>query len=217
MFKLEVEVIDSASPRSMGKEKQNTQQDGGREERCHRPHDDRTPIPRRDGREPAGQLRRAVRNRYRHAIEQASPRWREVDATRERAVNYDLYTRRSRYPDLHAKYCAAGRCDTRALNRAGRALRWGRPRSLPSPLSPLRACSSGHRLFLSPFPLSNFSRYTPGHCGNFKADRDPSPRHRSMWERSSARTLGNYSVSHNNLARHALRPGFHRKRLARVI
>ena len=59
-----------------------------------------------------------MRNRYRHAIEQASPRWREVDATvlRERAVNFDLYTRRSRYPDLHAKYCAAGRCDTRALH-----------------------------------------------------------------------------------------------------
>ena len=60
-----------------------------------------------------------MRNRYRHAIEQASPRWREVDATvlRERAVNFDLYTRRSRYPDLHAKYCAAGRCDTRALDK----------------------------------------------------------------------------------------------------
>ena len=60
-----------------------------------------------------------MRNRYRHAIEQASHRWREVDATvlRERAVNCDLYTRRSRYPDLHAKYCAAGRCDTRALDK----------------------------------------------------------------------------------------------------
>ena len=31
-------------------------------------------------------------------------------------MNCDLYTRRSRYPDLHAKYCAAGRCDTRALH-----------------------------------------------------------------------------------------------------
>ncbi len=42
----------------------------------------------------------------------------KVDATvlRERDVNFDLYTRRSRYPDLHAKYCAAGRCDTRALH-----------------------------------------------------------------------------------------------------
>ena len=71
-----------------------------------------------------------MRNRYRHAIEQASPRWREVDATvlRERAVNCDLYTRRSRYPDLHAKYCAAGRCDTRALDKHFRdhGLREGR-------------------------------------------------------------------------------------------
>ena len=41
-----------------------------------------------------------------------------IDATvlRERAVNFDLYTRRSRYPDLHAKFCATGRCDTHALH-----------------------------------------------------------------------------------------------------
>ena len=50
--------------------------------------------------------------------------------------------------------CArAAPCPPRTVNKAGRALRWGRPRSLPSPLYPLRVCSSGHRLFLSPFPL----------------------------------------------------------------
>ena len=55
----------------------------------------------------------------------------KVDATvlRERDVNFDLYTRRSRYPDLHAKYCAAGRCDTRALHdhfkNEGRTMYYG--------------------------------------------------------------------------------------------
>ena len=85
--------------------------------------------------------------------------------------------------------------------------------------SPCARALQGTASSSPPFPLSNFSLYTPEHCGNFKADRDPSPRHRSIWERSSANgeALGNYSVSHNNLARHALRPGFHRKRLARVI
>ena len=40
------------------------------------------------------------------------------------------------------------------VKRSGKLmLEWGRPRSPPSPLSPLRACSSGHRLFLSPFPF----------------------------------------------------------------
>ena len=43
-------------------------------------------------------------------------------------MNFDLYTRRSRYPDLHAKYCAAGRCDTRALHdhfkNEGHAKKW---------------------------------------------------------------------------------------------
>ena len=90
----------------MGEEEQDAQQDCGGEERCHRPDDDRT-------------LLRVRGLRINQPVEQASPRWREVDAKvlRERAVNCVLYTRRSRYPDLHAKYCAAGRCDTRALDK----------------------------------------------------------------------------------------------------
>ena len=43
-------------------------------------------------------LRRAARNRHRHAIEQAARRWREVDATiqDERAIKFDFHTVRCR-------------------------------------------------------------------------------------------------------------------------
>ena len=40
MFKLEIQVVDGASARPVREEEEDSQQDCGGEERCHRPHDD---------------------------------------------------------------------------------------------------------------------------------------------------------------------------------
>ena len=51
VFKLEVEAVDGASARPV-REEDRTPTRLRREERCHRPDDDRHPIPRRDSSEP---------------------------------------------------------------------------------------------------------------------------------------------------------------------